>query len=77
MISSSMILCCTTDTQIPFPISLHITGPSQGPQVDKPHMASIAGTRLADARRARKEVAAAQVVWNRHRVAEGENWQLL
>ncbi len=44
------------------PISLHITGPSQCPRVDKPHAASIAGTRPAVAGRTRKDVA--QMVWN-------------
>ncbi len=62
--------CCTT---IPFPISLHITGPSQCPRVDKPHLASIASTRPAVAGRARKEVA--QVMWNCPCVADGYNWQ--
>ncbi len=42
--------------------------------MDKPHLASIASTRLAVTRRARKEVA--QVVWNCPRVADGYNWQL-
>jgi hypothetical protein len=64
------LLCCMT---IPFPISLHITGPSQCPRVDKPHLASIASTRLAVAGRARNEVA--RVVWNCPRIADGYNWQ--
>ncbi len=40
----------TTDSDariIPCPISLYITGPSQCPRVDKPHLASITSTRLA------------------------------
>jgi hypothetical protein len=36
--------------------SLHITGPSQCPRVEKPHPASVAGTRPAVAGCARKEV---------------------
>ena len=42
--------------------SLHITRPSQCPRVDKPHPASVAGTRPAVAGCARKDVA--QVVRN-------------
>ena len=68
-----LLPCGTTDAQIPCPISLHVTGPSQCPRVDKPHPAPITGTRLAVAGRARKEVA--QVVWNGPRVADGYNWQ--
>ncbi len=55
-----------TDT---LPISLHITGPSQCPRVDKPHLASIAGTLLPVAGRARKEVDRPRVT-----VADGHNW---
>ena len=52
----------TTDAQTASPASLHITRPSQCPRVDKPHPASIAGTRPAVAGRPGK--VAAQVVWN-------------
>ncbi len=40
-------------------LSLHIAGPSQCPLVDKPHPASVAGTRPAVAGCSRKEVAQA------------------
>ncbi len=63
--------CCTTDAQIPCPISLYITGPSQCPQVDKPHLASIAGTLSAVAGHAWEEVA--QVVWNCSHVTDRYN----
>ncbi len=50
------------DAQTALPVSLHITGPTQCPRVDKPHTTSIAETRPAVARRPRKVVA--QVVWD-------------
>ncbi len=64
-----------TDTQIPLSImiSLHVTGPSEFPRVDKPHAASIAGTRPAVAGSTRKDVV--QMVWNCPCVADGYNWQ--
>ncbi len=52
---------------------LHITRPSQCPGIDKPHPASIAGTRPAVAGRARKNVA--QEVWHCPGVADGYDWQ--
>ncbi len=63
-ITSILLSCCTTDARIPCqcPISLYITGPSKCPQVDIPHLASVAGTLSAVAGRARREIV--QVVWN-------------
>ncbi len=54
--------------------SLHITGPSQCPRVDKPHPASVAGSRPAVAGCARKDVA--QVVQNGSCVSNRHNRQL-
>jgi hypothetical protein len=55
------------------PISLHITGPSQCPRVDKPHAAYITGTWPAVAWRVQEDVA--QMVWNCPCVANGYNRQ--
>ncbi len=55
------------------PISLHITGPSKCPLVDKPHPAFIATTRPAVTGCVREDVE--QVVWNGPSVANGYNWQ--
>ena len=51
--------------------SLQITGPAQGPRVDKPHLASIARIRPAVAGRALKDVA--KVVRNCSGVADWNN----
>ena len=51
--------------------SLHIPGPSQCPRVDKPHPASVAGTRPAVVGCARKDVA--QVVRNGSCVSNRHN----
>ena len=51
--------------------SLHITGPSQCPRVDKPHPASVAGTRPAVAWCSRKDVS--QVVRNGSSVTNRHN----
>ncbi len=56
-----MLLDTRADT-LPAPHSLYITGLSQCPRVDIPHLASIAGTLSAVAGRDEREVA--QVVWN-------------
>ena len=55
------------------PSSLHITGPSKCPRIDKPHTASIARTRPAVARRAWKVVV--QVVWDCPRITNRYNRQ--
>ena len=55
------------------PASLHITGPSQSPRVNKPHPASIAGTRPAVPWRPGK--VDAQMVWNCPCVAHWYNRQ--
>ena len=65
--------CRTTDARTARPASLHITGPSQCPRVDKPHPAAIAGTRPAVARRPGKVVA--QAVWDCPGVAYWYNRQ--
>ena len=49
-------------------LSLHIAGPSQCPRVDKPHPASVPGTRPAVAGRSRKEIV--QAVGNGSGVAD-------
>jgi hypothetical protein len=54
-------------------LSLHIAGPSQCPLVDKPHPASVPGTRPAVAGRSRKEIALA--VGNGSCVADWTYWQ--
>jgi hypothetical protein len=46
-----------------FIIQSRIIGPSQFPQVDKPHPASIAGSRLAVVGSARKDVAQGDMQW--------------
>ncbi len=55
----------------PPPRLLHIQGPSKFTRVDKPHPASIAGSRLAVAGSARKDVA--QVIWNGSCIADCDN----
>ena len=56
---------------VPRSTSLHITGPTQSPRVDKPHPATIACTRPAVAGSAWKNIA--QVVGNCSGITDGDN----
>ena len=56
---------------VPRTTSLHITGPTQSPRVDKPHPATIACTRPAVAGSAWKNIA--QVVGNCSGITDGDN----
>ena len=72
----NLSLCGKTDARTARPASLHITGPSKCPRVDKPHPASIAGTRPGRPEVARRPgKVAVQVVWNCPCVAQWYNRQ--